>query len=326
MRTFAVVFAVCLLVAAVSLVPVPKNVAASVGAESGDYWTYAFDFEELGLSMNGKMKMKITATQGSGSSEVFFMKLTGSGDYSGDFEGTSVDGGFEVSGYETRLVSNFSLVATSLEFEMTMKAEGISLSMKIGMSGTYSPALDDYILDNNPGLGGTLVSRSTLTEQTWMSMEILGIPQNESETITEQVTVTQQVASANETIEVNAGTFECYKVTVTESGNETGTSVMTYYFSDLVGNYVKTVGASSGANMMMGDVELSAYSYMGTGAGTSSLFSGTNLLIIIVVIVAIIVVVSLVLMLRRRSKPAAQMPMQAPPPEMGPPPPPPPGA
>jgi hypothetical protein len=325
MRKLVMALAIGLFLVATSLFPVARQAAASVGVEVGDYWRHTFSVDEMNISMDGTLKMKVDDTEGSGATEVFVVETTGSGEFVGVFEGSSVNGDFEMSGFEKRLVSNFSLVSISQQFEMVMKAAGQSVSLKIGTAGTYSPALDDYVLDNNPGLGGTLVSRSTLTVESWFEMELLGIPQNDTTTITEQVTVTQQVASSNETVNVPAGTYECYKVTVTEIGTETGTDTMTYYYSDVVGNYVKTVGSSSELGDI-GDTQLKSYSYMGRGSATSSLFSGAILLIIIVVIVVVLVVVSLVLMMRKRGKAVTPMPMQTPPPDMGVPPPPPPGA
>ena len=198
------------------------------------------------------------------------------------------------------------------------------MEMTMGILQTYDPALDDYIGDNNPGHGGTIVSRSTVTTTTTMKIEISGFPaQTESDTSTDSAVQTIQLAASNESVTVPAGTFDCYKYTCDlELGGMSET--LTYYYSDKVGNYVKQEGATE---MMggFGDGELKSYSYGGNSSGgTSSLFSGTNLLIIIVIIVAILVVVSLVLMMRKRGKAIAPMPMQMPPPEMGAPPPPPP--
>ncbi len=325
MRKLVMALAIGLLLVATSLFPGARLVTASVGVEVGDYWQYIFSIDEIGFSMNGTLKMEVVDTEGSGATKVFLMKTTGSGEYVGDLEGTAVSGAFDTYGFEKRLVSNFSLVATSLQFEMAMNAAGQSLSLKIGTAEAYSPALDDYILDNNPGLEGSLASMSTLTVESWFEMESGGVPQNDTHAFTEQVMVTQRVAYSNETVNVPAGVFECYKVTVAETGYETGTDVMTYYYSDVVGNYVKTVGSSSELGDV-GDTQLESYSYSGRGSGTSSLFSGANLLIIIVVIIAVLVVVSLVLMMRKRGKAVTRMSIQIPLPDMRLPPSQPPGA
>jgi len=327
MRKLGVVLAIGLFLVAVSLLPVAKHATAAVGVESGDYWKYEAGADVEGMSVSIAMKMKVTGTEGSGASEVYVITMTGSGDVSGSSGGYTISGDVDFSGESKRLKSNFSLVSSDLNMIMSVKASGQSMKMTIGILQTYSPALDDYIGDDNPGPGGTLVSRSTVTSTTTMKIEISGFPaQTESDTSTDLAELTIHVATSNETVAVPAGSFDCYKYTYDLDMGGMSES-LTYYYSDEVGNYVKQVGMSE---MMgtFGNGELKSYSYGGKGSGgTSSLFSGTNLLIIIVVIVAVLVVVSLVLMMRKRGKAVAPMPMpmQMPPPEMGAPPPPPPG-
>jgi len=213
-----------------------------------------------------------------------------------------------------------------MDMEMSIKVSGQTMKMTVGITQAFSPALDDYIGDDNPGFGGTIVSRSTVTSTTTMKLEMPGFPaQTDTESSTDDAELVIQLAAVNSTVEVPAGTFECYKYTYNLDMGGMSES-LTYYYSDDVGNFVKQEGVTE---MMgaLGNAEMTSYSYGGKGSGgTSSLFSGTNLLIIIVIIVAVLVVVSLVLMMRRRGKAAAPMPMQMPPPEMGSPPPPPPGA
>ena len=324
MRKFGVVLVVGIFLVAVSLLPVAKHAAAAVDVEVGDYWNYEADTDVEGMSLSGTMKMKVTGTEGSGASEVFVIAVSGSGEVSGSTGGFTVSGSADYSGEIKRLKSNFSLVSSDLDMVISVKASGLNMEMTMGILQTYDPALDDYIGDNNPGHGGTIVSRSTVTTTTTMKIEISGFPaQTESDTSNDSAVQTIQLAASNESVTVPAGTFDCYKYTCDlELGGMSET--LTYYYSDKVGNYVKQEGA---AEVMggFGNGELKSYSYGGNSSGgTSSLFSGTNLLIIIVIIVAILVVVSLVLMMRKRGKAIAPMPMQMPPPEMGAPPPPPP--
>ena len=317
-----------LFLVAVSLLPVANHAAAAVDVEVGDYWSYEAGVDVEGLSMSGTIKMKVTGTEGSGTSEVFVIAVSGSGEVSGSAAGYTTSGSVDYSGEVKRLKSNFSLVSSDLDMEISVSASGQTMTMTLGMLQTYNPALDDYIGDNNPGHGGTIVSRSTVTTTTTMKIEIPGLPaQTESDTSNSSVVQTIQLAASNESVTVPAGTFDCYKYTCDfELGGMS--EPLTYYYSDKVGNFVKQEGA---AEVMggLGNGELKSYSHGGEGTGgISSLFSGTNLLIIIVIIVAILVVISLVLLMKKRGKAVApmQMPMQMqmPPPEMGDPPPPPP--
>jgi hypothetical protein len=324
MRKLGVVLAIGLFLVAVSLLPVAKHAAAAVAVEVGDYWKYEAGADVEGMSMSGTIKMKVTGTEGNGASEVFVIAMSGSGEVSGSAGGFSASGSVDYSGEIKRLKSNFSLVSSDLDMAISVEASGQTMKMTIGILQTYDPALDDFIGDNNPGHGGTIVSRSTVTTTTTMKIEISGLPaQTESDTSTDLAVQTIQLAASNQSVTVPAGTFDCYKYTCAlELGGMSET--LTYYYSDKVGYYVKQEGA---AEVMggFGNGELKSYSHGGEGSGgTSSLFSGTNLLIIIVIIVAILVVVSLVLMMRKRGKAIAPMPMQMPPPEMSAPPPPPP--
>ncbi len=322
MNRLGIAAAIGLFLVAVSMIPAAQHAAAAVGIEEGNYWKYSADADVEGMSVDVTMKMKVTGTEGSGASEVFVIAITGSGDVSGSTGGITMSGSVDMTGEMTRLVSNFSLVSSDLDMKMTVKASGISMKMTLGTAQTFSPALDDYIGDNNPGHGGTLVSRSTVTTTVTTKIEMSGFPaQEDSETTTDAAEQTIVIAAANESVTVPAGTFDCYKFTETlDMGGSTETIV--YYYSDDVGNYVKEVGSSELMGSF-GDNQLTSYSYGGKGGGTSSLFSGTNLLIIIVIIVAVLVVVALVVMMRGRGKAPAPM---MPPPDMGVPPPPPPGA
>jgi len=323
MRKLGVVLAIGLFLVAVSLLPVAKHAAAAVDVEVGDYWKYEAGADLEGMSASVTMKMKVTGTEGSGASEVYVITMTGSGDVSGSTGGLSMSGSVDYSGETKRLKSNFSLVSSDLDMIMSVKASGMSMKMTIGMLQTYSPALDDYIGDNNPGPGGTLISTSTVTSTTTAKIEVSGFPaQTETDTSTDLAVQTIHVALANATVTVPAGTFDCYKYTYNLDMGGMNES-LTFYYSDEVGNLVKQEGTSAMIGAL-GNSELLSFSYGGKGSGdTSSLFSGTNLLIIIVVIVAVLVVVSLVLMMRKRGKAVAPMPIPMPPPEMGAPPPPP---
>jgi hypothetical protein len=326
MKKLGIVLAIGLFLVATSLLPVANRAAAAVGVEVGNYWKYEAGADVTGMSVDVTMKMKVTGTEGSGASEVYVVSMTGSGDVSGSFEGYSISGSVDYSGEMKRLTSTFSLVSQDLEMVISMKASGVSMKMTMEILQEFSPALDDYIGDNNPGHGGTIVSNSTVTTTSTIKIEMAGFPADtETDTSTDAAVLTIDVAASNETVVVPAGEFDCYKYTY-ELDLGGSMETMTYYYSDEVGNFVKQVGATE---MMgaFGNGELKSYSYGGKGSGgTSSLFSGTNLLIIIVIIVAVLVVVSLVLMMRKRGKAVAPMPMQMPPPEMGPPPPPPPPA
>ena len=321
MKKMGIVLALGLAMIAVSLLPAAEHAQAAMEVEVGDYWKYDSSADAEGMALSGAIKMKVTGTEGSGATEVYVLTLSGSGDLTGSYSGITVTGSVDYSGTIKRLVSNFSLVSSDMEIAMSMKMQGETMKMTIGILQSYSPALDDYIGDVFPGYGATVVSTSTVTSTTTMDMEVLGQHITDSDTTTDTATQTIQIAAANETVEVPAGEFECYKyMYALDLGGSA--AAMTYYYSSEVGNYVKSEG-STDFTTGLGSIELLSYSYAGRGSGGASLFSGSSLFIIIVVIVAVVVLVSLVLMMRKRGR--TPMPMM-PPPQTSVPPPPPPGA
>jgi len=309
---------------AMALLPVAEDAAAVLEFEKGNYWTYEAEVDMEGMSMSASLKMKVTGTEGSGASEVYLIDVSGSGEVSGSYGGFTMSGDVDYTGEEKRLVSNFSLVSMELNMEMSLTVGGSDMDMTMSTLEVYSPALDDFIGDSFPGYGATVTSTSTVTTTMSMEMEFLGQTVSDSDTSTDVVTQTIQIAAANQTVVVPAGTFDCYKYTQTiEMIGES--SVSTFYYSSEVGNYVKTT-ASQSLLAGLGDSELKSFSYAGRGAGTSSLLSGTNLMLIILAIVAVVVIVVALLVMRKRGRARAQM-VPMPPAEVvqtAPPPPPPP--
>lgn len=308
------VFALAMIAA--FLLPAAREGSAAVGVKVGDYWSYSTSEDLEGMSISITEKMKVTGTEGSGSSQVFVLALSGSGDVSGNFSGIIISGTVDLTGEIKRLVSNFSMVSSAMNLSMSINAQGQSATMEMGYDMTFSPAFDDFIGDNGLGHGGTLVSRSTVTVTVSMDMVVMGQHESMSNTDTEQIVQTIQIASSNESVSVKAGSFDCYKCTLTMDMGGSSDS-MTYYYSGEAGNYVKMVGTSSQMIGGLGAGDLQAFSYGGRGS-TSSILSGVGLLIIVIVVVLVIVAVIMVLMVRRRGGTMVQMPM--PPPGYGAPP------
>ena len=300
------------------LVPAARDGSAAVGVKVGDFWNYTSGADVEGMSVSVTEKMKVTGTEGSGASEVFVIKISGSGDVSGDLSGTSVSGSVDLTGNMKRLTSNFSLVSSDMELSMKINVQGQSATMKMGILASFNPALDDFIGDNGLGHGATLISRSSMTTTVNLDMEVMGQHTTDTETTTEQVQETLYIGPSNQSMTVGAGTFDCFVCTYTLNAGGT-TESLTYYYSAEAGNYVKTVGTSSEMIGSLGAGELDAFSYGGNGSGTSAI-SGTTLVIIIVVVVLVIVAIAMVMMMRRRGRIIA--PMAAPPPESNVPPPP----
>lgn len=322
MRKSVLVIVLALAMIAAFVGPAAMEGRASVGVKVGDYWKYSVGGDVEGMSVDVTEKLKVTGIEGSGSSAVFVLALTGSGDVSGNIEGMSISGSVDVTGEIKRLTSNFSIVSSSMEMAMHVSAQGQSATMTMGFDMTYSPAFDDFVGDNGLGPGDTLVSRSNVTTTLSLDMEVMGQHQTNSDTSAYMAVLTMHIGASNESVSVKAGKFDCYVCSyslvmggVTES--------MTYYYSAEAGNYVRMSGNPTRMLGGFGTGDLEAFSFGGRGT-SSSILSGMNLIIILVVAVLVIVVVSIVMLTRRRGR--TMQSMQAPPPEFNMPQPPPPMA
>ncbi len=192
--------AIGLILIAVSLAPIARPAAAAMDVQVGDYWKYDGGADLEGMTVSVKSQMKITGTEGTGASEVYVISVTGSGEMSGSTGSITISGDVEMTGKITRLKSNFSLVSNRFDMSMSATASGMTMTMTMGVTQSFSPALDDYIGDNNPGHGGSMVSRSTVTTTTTFTMTMSGMPtQTDTDTSTEQVEMTTRRA------------FECYR-------------------------------------------------------------------------------------------------------------------
>ena len=310
MRRFVLIALLTAAMIATCLVPATRNSSAAAGVKVGDYWTYKSSADLEGMSATITEKMKVTGTEGSGSTEVYVITLSGSGSVSGSISGTSVSGKADISGEIKRLKSNFSMVSSDQQMSISMKVQGQSGTVTEAISGTCSPALDDFTGDNGLGHGDTLVSRSTATTTVTMNVEMGGNSIPFSQTATNNVSETIQIGTSNQTVTVEAGTFDCYVCTFTlDVDGQSNT--MTYYYSAEVGNYVKmegTIGTSSFPMGLFGAGELTAFSYGGRSAGaSSSILSGSNLMMIVVALVIVVVAVSLLVVLRRRGRSAVHL-------------------
>lgn len=331
MKRFVLAALVGLLMIAACVVP-SMGKAAAVSVNVGDYWKYSASAVEEGLSVTATEKMAVTGTEGSGANEVYVIALSGSGDVSGNYGGYSISGSVTISGEQKRLTSNFSLISSDLKEDMKITMMGESAKMVLETSQTFSPAMDDYVGDNNLGPGDVAVSRSQVTSTVSISVEVNGESMPFSQTLSNEVEVTMQMGMSNQSVTVGAGTYDCNVITYTVA--MAGTSVtMTYYYSAAVGNYVKATGSyqdiSVEVGMLGGAGELKAFAFGGKGAGSSGL-SASTMMILAIVVVLVVVVVLAVLLMRRRGRNAVTLNVTPPesawsglePPQSGSPPPP----
>ncbi|HDP97412.1 MAG TPA: hypothetical protein ENN25_06975 [Euryarchaeota archaeon] len=276
------------------------NVANDEGhpIEVGDYWEYSISEMDLeGMEFDFSIKITVesvsTMSIGGQDKEIFILDISGDSEFSETIEGVSMEGTISISGEEKRLVSNFDLISTDMEFSMDIEAAGagmdFSMEMSMVMETSYVLPIDDYIGDDALETGTIVASTSSMT------MESTTTFMGEVEASSEQndVSITMEIVETGVTVETPAGTFDdcCKVIVITESDDESSTS--TQYYSGKVGNYVKITGDAGEFSVIPGEqIILKSY---GHGGGLASLFTGDNLWITLVIILVIVVVLAAII-------------------------------
>jgi len=295
------------------------NVANDEGhpIEVGDYWEYSISEMDLeGMEFDFSIKITVesvsTMSVGGQDKEIFILDISGDSEFSETIEGVSMERTISISGEEKRLVSNFDLISTDMEFSMDIEAAGagmdFSMEMSMVMETSYDPPVDDYIGDDALVSGTTVESSSIVSMESTMTF----MGETESDSYEVEESVTMEIEETNVTMVTPAGTFDdCCKVIIeSEADGDSGTS--TQYYSEEVGNYVKITGESDFLSAISwGEIVLKSYGH-GDG-GLKSLFSEDNLwilmIIILIIIVAIAVIIAIMMARERGRQPIPMYPM-----------------
>lgn len=314
-RSIASLFCVGFLLLGFAIVP-SANVAndGEYHIEVGDYWEYSIsemDLEGMEFDFSIKITVKSISNMSVGgqNKEVYNLEISGDSGFSETIEGISMEGTISISGEEKRLVSDFNLISTRMEFAMDMEAVGtgmdISMEMSMVQEASYVPPIDNYIGDDTLETGTTVESASSVTMESTMTF------MGETETSSEQAegSVTMEIVETGVTVETPAGTFDdcCKVIIISEFDDENSTS--TQYYSEEVGNYVKMTGDSDSFSAIPGgQVTLKSYGHSGGGL-LASLFTGDNLWITLIIILVIVVVLAVIIaVMRKKGKEPTPMP------------------
>lgn len=277
---------------------------AEIDVGVGDYWEYTLSssMDDFGLIMDGSFKMSIESETTLDSKEIFILDISGFGDLSGTFGDVSISGSFDFTGSQKRVRSDFNLVAEEMQMEADIGSLGITMSTTFGLLAEYDPAMDDYIGNDDLAVDTVVTSSFDIAATSWVN--ILGMNESDNQTTSQVLTMT--VVEENVSVEVPAGTFDCYKVKVDRDINGFVESEY-WYYSEEVRFYVKMSASVLGA---VGDIELEDYSV--DDEGIVALFTGDNLWISILTILVVVVVVTVALAMRsRRGKmPTPMVPLQ----------------
>jgi hypothetical protein len=155
-----------------------------------------------------------------------------------------------------RIASNFSLLSDSGEITEILTMYEETVSAKSGWTETFQPPADVYVGDEPISVGMRINSTTHVDGGGWFDM--LGV--NDTWSYDNDTIIELLVAAEDVSVTVPAGTFSCYKVLVTTYYDDGSSDYDWYYFSELVGNYVKVEGTLSFGGMT-DHLLLKSYSY-----------------------------------------------------------------
>lgn len=302
-RMMAPASVICvLLVIALAAMP-----AAAVNRSKGDYWTYTVSFDAMGygasgLSTNGTLTYTCvdqdTIAIGGTSYDVNVMRISGGASGGVDFLGFEMS--VTLGGFIYEIVDGMAFAKGDL-FAWTNMTFGtgtfqLSSRTEIETMTTYYPPLLSGFNPSTVRLGDTwteTVESSTTTTE-WINGTIQGSSAFDSGILT----YTNVVASAKETVTTEAGTFEAFRITSTDSD---GNSVV-YWWSSKAQNFVKEDMYELGSATPVTTMVLKDYS-----TGSSISLALVAALGGIVLVVALVV---LALVLLKKRKPLQPSPYQ----------------
>jgi hypothetical protein len=300
-------------VCALALVAVLSLFAAPVSAldrSDGDYWVYEGGMEFEGIEVSGSFRYEFDAkdslTVGSESYEVDVLKVTGS--MSGETEdllGMSASVEVVFYGFSYEVDGSLATVKEDMYIwaNMTIGTGSFALVTKMEMQDvtTYSPPTLSGFVDGETGTGDEWDETTNVTTESsfWID-DVM------DDTSTDEYTETYSysIAATEDQVTTDAGTFDCLKMTVTDSEGDYDV----YWYSSDVGSWVKLSTFSEGESTPYMTLELTEYEY---SAGSETMMI---LIIGLGILVAVVVIVVVLLMMRKRGQAPVGAPQQMPPP------------
>lgn len=295
------------LFAVMSLFAVP---AEALSRSDGDFWAYEGSMNVEGVSVDGTFKYEFekadSLTIGSDIHEVNVMRVSGS--MTGETEdlfgmSASVSAVFSGRVYETK--DGFGTLKDDMYtwINMTIGTGSFTLvtRMETQEVSTYSPPSFSGFDEDETGTGDEWneTTNVTRTSTLWIDGVI-----DDTSTAQVQETSRYSVAASEDKVSTDAGTFDCLKITVTDSEGNYDVN----WYSAEVGNYVKMSYFELGETTPYLSLELAEYKHSEDSALMLVMFVGIG------VIAAIVIIVVILLLMRKRGQAPVQAPPQVPPP------------
>ena len=131
----------------------------------------------------------------------------------------------------------------------------ITMTMDMGYGIEYTPALNDYVGDEEILQGAETNDTANIQGEAW----VYYLGENMTEPVDGDIDYVMNVFDDDVDRNTDAGSFECSRIDVTISGALVGAG--TKYYSPEVGNYVQMSEDSAFYLGMLGELELVEYSY-----------------------------------------------------------------
>lgn len=269
------------------------SVVDALERSSGDYWTYAVVFSVADVQVSGTLTytfigeevLEVNGTY----HDVSVMKV--SGEFSGIASGPSYDtfltglfdgyryeslGGIGIAGEDTALLVNISTGFD--EFQLAS-------SMEIRETVVYSEPLLSWFDPVNPDLN----LEWNETVEAFSTSAYSDDSTEESDESTTMTTFNVSVASSDELLETDAGSFSSRRISITDDSE-----LEILWYSEEIGGFVRLESYGSADDDPVFVAELVSYEYDRTGDGALLVLAATCVALSVAVLV-----VALVLAIRR---------------------------
>jgi len=269
----------------------------------GDFWTYDASTSMMDVDVTGTMMLTFVQTDtlvvGSESYDVNVLLLTGSVSGTGEISGIAVELTVAYWGHIYEAVDSLATVKEDVyTWANYTMGTGQSIHLDTGEwhdMSTYSPPLAEGVVPGEIELGDSW--DETVTVTTNSTYYFNGIIEHEENDTTEEVTHSFEVASSMESVEVAAGTFECYLINDTIDDSEDKDMS---WWNDDVGYFVRMASYAEGEDTPYFDLKLKSYSYEPPEDENEIVAFFTSWLGMLIVIVIIVAIVAAVALSRRR--------------------------
>ncbi|MBU1159441.1 MAG: hypothetical protein KKE24_08910 [Candidatus Thermoplasmatota archaeon] len=287
MRAFAVALAL-----AFCVVSIPVT-ALDLDRSNSDYWTYDMSMIMDGIEVIGSLTLTVvdedTLTIGSDTYAVDVIQYSGGISGSGVIDGMNTSMSVVYSGFTYELKDGLATVKDDIYSWITTSQSELAHRTETHYVTTSSPPIGSRLV---PGVMSPGDSWSEIVFETTTSTEWVEGMLTDTSTDADEITYSFSIASTEESLATDAGTFHCLKITVTDESDE---SYEIRWYCYEMGYYVKVADYESGGSVPSVVLELKECKY---DASSKVLIT----MLVVVGAVALAAVVTTIILLTRKNR------------------------